>query len=268
MRIINQVTQDVINGLDGVRHSIKITTTIHNLKTMLWNQAILIGHTTCVNYWQREVPLTNIHVFDTKLDLAQVKKDARRSANKIIKTYSDIINTDGYLNKKSYQSELAEQLNKAPQTSKLHDHYNLFTFPYQGIVDVYKEAIKAFNIVNPYTGQYCVHAWLNYQHKGEMIPWHNHWKGLSGLDWTFVATCYINAESSVTTYKDPDGTIYDHQCKNNTISIFEDIGDIHRVSEWTEEEPRITISMDFVPIAYVQGTPYIPNTWMPIINIH
>ena len=205
-------------------------------------------------------------MFGTNLDLIRVKKDCRRSANKIIKTYSGIVDAEGYLNKKSYQSELSTQLDKAPVTSKLHDHYNLFTFPYQGIVDVYKSVIDAFNDVNVYDEQYCVHAWLNYQHKGESIPWHNHWKGLSGLDRTFVATCYINAESSVTTYKYPDGVLYDHKCKNNTISIFEDIGDIHQVSEWTEDEPRITISMDFVPMRYVQGTPYVSNTWIPIIN--
>lgn len=206
-----------------------------------------------------------IIIRDINVDLQQVKKDARRASNKILKAYDDIIKNDSYISRKSYHAELNNQLEQAPQTSKLHDYYNLFTFPYEGIVQVYREAIGTFKEVNKYSEQYYVHAWLNYQHKGECIPWHYHWKGLSGLDRTYVATAYINAEGSITTYKYPDGTVYDHHCKNGTISIFEDIGDIHQVNPWTGDDPRITISMDFVPIKYVQSTPYIVNTWMPVL---
>lgn len=199
----------------------------------------------------------------TNLDLAQLTKDAGKCSAKIVKNFSHLI--DSKITSKSYQATLDQQLSQAPITSKLHDHYNLFTFPYVGITEVCKEAIRVFKEVNLYDDQYYVHAWLNYQHKGESIPFHHHWKGLSGLDNTYVATCYINAEPSVTTYKYKDGSVYDHHCKNNTISIFEDLGDIHQVSAWEGDEPRISISMDFVPMKYIRFTPYIPNTWMPVL---
>jgi hypothetical protein len=37
------------------------------------------------------------------------------------------------------------------------------------------------------------------------------------------------------------------------------------VEPWTLDEPRITISMDMVPMKYIQGSPFLLNTWMPIV---
>jgi hypothetical protein len=34
---------------------------------------------------------------------------------------------------------------------------------------------------------------------------------------------------------------------------------------WEEDEPRISISMDFVPKKYIQGSTFLINTWLPII---
>lgn len=150
-------------------------------------------------------------------------------------------------------------------SSKLHDYYNVFSFPYDGINELYSKIVMIFKQVCKYEGPYYVHAWLNYQNKGESIPWHHHWGKLSGLEKTFVATYCVNAEPSITTYKFPEDKTYIMNNGNNTMTIYEDIGDIHMVDEWTQDEPRITISMDFVPMKYIQGSPFLLNTWIPVL---
>jgi hypothetical protein len=204
----------------------------------------------------------DFQIHSLNLDLNELKKDCRRIKNKVTKQYQD---SQVPTNKK-YQNTLAEQLDQAPESSRLHDLYNVFTFPYASIRELYVSLCDIFRYTNPYPHQYYVHAWLNYQNKGETIPWHYHWKGLSNLDETFVCSYYINAEPSVTTYDYPNSDYqFDHTTKNNTLSIYEDQGDKHMVHEWTQEDPRISISMDFVPIHYIQSTPYVLNTWMPVL---
>ena len=202
-----------------------------------------------------------MRIVETQLDLEQLKKDCRRINNKVVRTYAN----QEIPNDKGYQNILAEQLEQAPTSSKLHDFYNVFTFPYTSINQLYQEVCQAFREINEYEHNYYVHAWLNYQQKGEIIPWHHHWKGLSDLDETYVCTYYINAEPSITRYKYMDGKIFDHDTKNNTLSIYEDEGDTHMVQLWTQDAPRISISMDFVPMHYIQSTPYLLNTWVPVI---
>lgn len=202
-----------------------------------------------------------IHTTQLNLDLDQLKRDARRINTKVCKVFGDKeIATD-----KMYQATLAEQLAGAPMSSRLHDYYNVFSFPYDGINQLYREVCTAFNETNTYNQPYYVHAWLNYLQKGDSIPWHNHWGALAGLKETFVSSYYVNAEPSKTTYKFPNDLTIINENKNNTITLYEDIGDIHMVDVWTEDAPRISISMDFVPMKYIQGSPFLLNTWMPVL---
>ena len=205
--------------------------------------------------------MNNFKFKDTNLDLDLLKRDCRRINTKVIKEFGH----NKLLENTRYNQVLTEQLSQAPQSSKLHDFYNVFSFPYDGIYELYKEVCSFFKEVCIYDEQYYVHAWLNYQYKGESIPWHYHWKGLSGLDKTFICTYTINTEPSKTTYKFPNDNIIIINNKNNNISLYEDIGDIHMVDEWTEDEPRISISMDFVPMKYIQGSKFLMNTWLPVI---
>lgn len=201
-----------------------------------------------------------IQVKELNLDLERLKRDARRINNKVCKQLGHLeVPSD-----ESYQATLKEQLDAAPMSSRLHDYYNVFSFPYDGIQELYVEICKFFKETCEYDQPYYIHAWLNYLQKGDSVPWHNHWGALSGLRQTYVCSAYINAEPSNTIYKFPEET-YTVACKNNTITLYEDIGDIHMVEPWTGDEPRITISMDMVPMKYIQGSPFILNTWMPII---
>jgi hypothetical protein len=204
---------------------------------------------------------THIKVKHLNLDLDLLKRDARRINTKVIKEYG----TREIPANATYQSVLADQLQEAPMSSKLHDFYNVFSFPYDGINQLYREISSFFKEVNTYDEPYYIHGWLNYQTKGQSIPWHHHWKGLSGLDQTYVCSAYINAEPSVTTYKFDNGYINAKQNINNTITLYEDVGDIHMVDIWHQDEPRISISMDMVPMKYIQGSKFLLNTWIPLV---
>ena len=203
---------------------------------------------------------TPIKTKKVALDLERLKRDTRRINTKVCKQLGHL----EVLEDTAYQSTLKEQLTAAPMSSRLHDYYNVFSFPYDGIYELYTEVCKFFKETCEYDQPYYVHAWLNYLQKGDSVPWHNHWGALSGLKQTYVCSAYINAEPSNTIYKFPDET-YTVACLNNTITLYEDVGDIHMVEPWTGDEPRITVSMDMVPMKYIQGSPFLLNTWMPII---
>jgi len=201
-----------------------------------------------------------IQVKEINLDLEQLKRDCRRINTKVCKQLRHLeVPTN-----KNYQATLAEQLNAAPMSSRLHDYYNVFSFPYDGINELYREVCEFFKETCEYKQPYYIHAWLNYLQKGDSVPWHNHWGALSGLRQTYVCSAYINAEPSNTIYKFPDET-YTVENRNNTITLYEDIGDRHMVEPWTGDAPRISISMDIVPMKYIQGSPFILNTWLPVI---
>jgi hypothetical protein len=198
------------------------------------------------------------------LNLDALKKDARRINNKVLKLYSKEIENDNFFYKKKYYDVLSEQIADAPISSKLHDYYNVFHFPYAEIYNLYKEVVTTFKAQCKYNQPYYLHAWLNYQHKGETIPAHYHWNGLFHLTETYYASYYVNAVGSSTHFKFPDGSIVSHKNKNNTFLLSEDIGDLHWVDPWPLDEPRITISMNIVPQKYVVTSPF-SNTWLPII---
>lgn len=207
----------------------------------------------------------HIKLYNFDLDLESIKKDARRINTKVTREYKHIEENNLYSKDTSYNSTLTEQLSNAPLSSKLHDYYNVFTYPYSTIPPILATIVGVFKEQCRYPHQYCVHGWLNYQSKGESIPWHHHWQNLSGLEGCYIGTYYVNAESSITTYKFDNGYTESRQNINNTFTLYEDVGDIHMVDTWQHDEPRISISMDFVPIQYIQGMKYIPNTWMPVI---
>ena len=115
--------------------------------------------------------MTPIQVKETHLDLDRLKRDARRINTKVCKQLGTLeIPSDT-----DYQSTLKEQLDLAPMSSRLHDYYNVFTFPYDGINELYREVCTFFKETCEYDQPYYIHAWLNYLKKGDSVPWHNHW---------------------------------------------------------------------------------------------
>lgn len=202
-----------------------------------------------------------IQIKNVDLDLDRLKRDTRRINTKVCKQLRHL----EVPIERTYQEILSKQLDSAPMSSRLHDYYNVFSFPYDGIYELYQAVCMFFKEINQYDQPYYIHAWLNYLNQGDSVPWHNHWGALSGLRQTYVCSAYINAEPSNTVYKFPNDNTFVMSNKNNTITMYEDVGDIHMVEPWTSIEPRITISMDIVPMKYIQGSPFILNTWIPIV---
>lgn len=198
------------------------------------------------------------------LNLEALKKDARRVNNKITKLYSKQIDEENFFYKEKYYKILGPQLANAPLTSKLHDYYNVFHFPYTELYELYRRICMVFNEHKEYDQIYYLHGWLNYQLKGEPIPAHAHWKGLFNLDECYYASFYIDAEPSITNFKFPDGSIIQKENQNNTLSLSKDLGDTHWVDAWQGDTPRITISMNIIPQKYLQTSPF-SNTWIPMV---
>jgi hypothetical protein len=207
----------------------------------------------------------HIKIFDLNLDLSQIKKDCGRSYQQIIKEYGHIEENDSYPRNTVSQIKELEQLAQAPVSTKLNDFYNLFSFYYKGIYDVYQESVRIFKEVREYQHLYYLSAWVNYQTQGQSIPWHNHWYNLSrNLNNVYIATCYIDAEPSVTTYEFDNGYVERQTIKNNTFTIYEDVGDRHSTDVWQQDYPRISISMEFVPIQHLWRAEFPLNTWIPV----
>jgi hypothetical protein len=198
------------------------------------------------------------------LDLPRLKKECRRVNNKVLKTFE---NVEFKVDNNPMYEIINDQLINGTTLSRLYGHYNIFTFPYQGIYELYQQACEYFKEVCTYDQPYYVHGWLNYLQPGQPVPWHYHWKGTTGLDETYISTFYINAEPSTTLHKFADSTILETTNKNNTITIYEDTGDQHMVAPWQGEDTRVSISMDFVPLKYLQLPKAILNlnTWMPVV---
>jgi len=198
------------------------------------------------------------------LDLSRLKKECRRINNKVLTHFKDV---EFEIDDNPMYEIINDQLINGTTLSRLYGHYNIFTFPYQGIYELYQQVCEYFKEVCTYDQPYYVHGWLNYLQPGQSVPWHYHWKGSTGLDETYISTFYINAEPSTTLHKFPDATLLETTNKNNTITIYEDTGDQHMVAPWQGEDTRVSISMDFVPLKYLQLPKAILNlnTWMPII---
>jgi len=204
---------------------------------------------------------TEIYGKGLELDLTALTREARRINKKVCKELGDI----ELPTQTEVQRTLNNQLKTAPMSSRLHDYYNVFLFPEKTINKLYRNVCAFFKEICPYDDVYYVHAWLNYLEKGDTIPWHSHWGKLSGMPKTYVSSFYINAEPSTTIYKEAGEVTIEAPNKNNNLTLYEDIGDEHMVPPWHGQGTRISISMDIVPLSYIQVSQSPLNTWIPIV---
>jgi len=85
-------------------------------------------------------------IIEFDLDLKQLTKDCRRINNKVTKAYGE----QEVPQAKKYEHALSKQLEQAPTSSRLHDFYNVFTFPYVSINELYQKVCSEFNKINTY----------------------------------------------------------------------------------------------------------------------
>jgi len=79
---------------------------------------------------------------------------------------------------------------------------------------------------------------------------------------TFHGYYCVNAEPSITYYKDVDNKIFDQINKNNTLIVAKN-GFPHSPGEWNQDTHRITIAYNILPLSVLienTGTraPFIP----------
>ena len=129
-------------------------------------------------------------------------------------------------------------------------HYNLFTSTMPEIFSLYKEIQHFFKTeVHHDTRQgYWIVGWLNYwPNKGEVLDWHGHDYG-GGTD-CFHGIYGVNCEPSYAEYREIGSEeIHKVENKNGQLLITHSTNMEHRISDWDNDEPRITIAFNIQPI--------------------
>jgi hypothetical protein len=174
--------------------------------------------------------------------------------------------------------------------AELYSKYNLLMYPFPEIHQLYSEIQKNFKLclVDSDSSQnenYFIQCWLNYFYKGQYIDWHGHTKVDMNCWHGFF--CLDTEPNSYTSYKWPldqarKDLIVDVPSKNGTLVFGKSNGDMHRSSEWINEDyPRITIAFDIVPSRFLykfcvqdlpepkylnamKSDPIYVNHWIPI----
>lgn len=149
---------------------------------------------------------------------------------------------------------------KAPDTTKVHEQYNLFMYKFKGFHALYFEIQKLFRQLNNNQDEYYIQCWLNIYKKGQFIDWHEHYPPAHK---TWHGFYCVDCEPSKTTYRLPgrEDTI-DVVSENNLLVMSKGDGDWHRTWPWEfEDRDRITIAFDIVPREHTDSR---AKFWIPI----
>jgi hypothetical protein len=146
-------------------------------------------------------------------------------------------------------------------TTQLFKEYNFFTFSSPEILKLYGQLVKHLTPVLDPNKQYVLQAWVNIYRAGEFIDWHGHWASTLGAYHGFYC---LNVGDSKTYYRlDKDKEkIYTVNDKDGLIVFGKSQGDQHKSSEWDQEEPRITIAFDVVPVESIKEQ-FVINHYLP-----
>lgn len=151
-------------------------------------------------------------------------------------------------------------------TTQLFAYYNLLTFPYEELHDLYSTIknvfynnYKHFYNTDTINEKYCIQCWFNINKETKYIDWHSHWNAKFKA-WHGVI--YIDAETSCTSYRIGDYKQIDLQLKNSSIVLSPSINDTHKSSPWNKDTNRITIAFDIAPLKHIDQSHI--NHWIPI----
>ncbi len=130
-------------------------------------------------------------------------------------------------------------------------HYNLFSSTMPDIFNLYKDIQIFFKeeVLHDSRKGYWIVGWLNYwPNKGEVLNWHGHDYG-GGVD-CFHGILGINCEPSYAEYREvgTEDVAEKVENKDGQLLITHSTNIEHRISEWHEEEPRITVAFNIQPI--------------------
>lgn len=159
------------------------------------------------------------------------------------------------------------------------DYYNIFTFNHPGIYSLYSglrdltKEVCAYYEIDFDKNKYVIHGWFNLDYAtpnegkfGGVNPlkneqhFHDHMNGIGAP--TFHGYYCVDAEPSSTFYKinRDDSNIFENINKNNR-AIISETGHPHGRDDWFQENPRITIAYDIVPLDTVRSQ---TGKWIPL----
>ena len=160
---------------------------------------------------------------------------------------------------KSYNSHGEDDLFEVPTTNRFTE-YNIFTFPNEDLRILFSDLQKLVIDVRTELGLpnvYYIQSWINVSRKHQ-LDWHHHFERNTGCFHGYFA---IDAEPSETHYLLDDGLV---KIPNENGRIFlGEAGYAHKVGDWFEDRPRITLAYDIVP-GYILSSNFNPNHWLPI----
>jgi hypothetical protein len=148
-------------------------------------------------------------------------------------------------------------------SSKLNDHYNLFTFAHKEINQLYYELIKNISpVLNPNIS-YVLKGWMNVYEAGKNIKWHGHWP----IEYEAWHGFYcVQVGESATLYQIPGREdVIKIKSKEGLLVVGKSAGDEHRSTVWNDTSmPRITIAFDVIPLKSLQtGHEFRANYFIP-----
>ena len=178
----------------------------------------------------------------------------------VIKDYLWLFKFENINNRKLYQTccEVEKELKKnfppieddkyGCFTSYYHMKYNLFSFPCMELQKLYTTLSYSINKVIDFKEQYYLRCWVNLFQRGKNIGWHSHWEPEFK---TYHGFYCVNTEGnniSYTDYKIPGKDMLRIESKNGLCVFGKSDGDEHRSSEWLNDDYRVTIAFDVIPV--------------------
>jgi len=157
--------------------------------------------------------------------------------------------------------------------SYYHREYNLFSFPCSELSKLYKNMTLHFSQILEKNTKYYIRCWANIFKKGNNIDWHKHWDKEFKTYHGFYCVNTEGKYNSHTDYKIPHDKekIYRISSRDGLCVIGKSEGDLHRSSEWlNDEKHRITIAFDVIPLQVLRPkeefTHELLHNYFPLID--
>lgn len=137
------------------------------------------------------------------------------------------------------------------KSSYYHGMYNLFAYPNKELIKLYFNLQKSLKeVVRP--GQYYLRCWLNAFERGSKIQMHQHHDTSAKAYHGFYCVNTEGEKSSHTDYRIVGEEDIRIISRNGCLIIGDSGEDYHASSKWMNDEYRITIAWDLLPVESLQ----------------
>lgn len=148
------------------------------------------------------------------------------------------------------------------KTSASYEDYNLLSLPYIPFQDLYHRMVDVIKPCLP-DETHVLQCWVNIYRAGERVQWHGHWppkyRSIHGFYCVHVTPSYTEYQ-----FNDIPGMVYTVESKEGLLVFGKSDNDSHQSSLWHDDEnPRVTIAFDIVPIATLENRHLRINHFLP-----